>query len=134
MPRPSKRLLVIGSAVLVALIGGVLWMMALVTHGWRTEAEWQNTYVQHTVLELNIAAASIEQFRQQHRRLPRSLSEMEGKSFVDAWGREFVFQPENTEGLVLFSKGADGVADTNDDVFLPESSARAGSAQNRGNQ
>jgi hypothetical protein len=134
MPRPSKRLLVIGSAVLVALIAGVLWMMALVTHGWRTEAEWQNTYIQHTVLELNLAAASIEQFRQQHGRLPRSLSELEGRSFVDAWGRELLFQLDNTEAFVLFSKGADGVADTNDDVLLPESSARAGSAQDGGNQ
>lgn len=130
MRRPSKRLLVIGSGILAALIGIVLWITALVTHGWRTEAEWQHAYIEHTVLELNLAAASIEQFRKQQGRLPRSFSEIEGRSFVDAWGRELVFRPENTEGFVLFSKGPDGIAGTTDDVLRRQSAARAGRMQN----
>ena len=128
MRRSSKRLWVISSGILAVLIGIVLWMMALVTHGWRTEAEWQHAYIEHTALELNLAAASIEEFRKQEGRLPRSFSEIEERSFVDAWGREFVFRPENAERFVLFSKGPDGIADTKDDVL--ESAARAGRVRN----
>ncbi len=120
MCRPSKRLLVIGAATLVALIGVVLWTMALVTHGWRTAEEWQQAYIHHTVLELRVADGSIQQFRQQQGRLPGSLSEVGQKPFVDAWGRELVFRPEDTGGFILFSKGPDGIAGTADDVFLPE--------------
>jgi hypothetical protein len=134
MRKPSKRQLVIGSTALATLIAIVLWMMSLVTHGWRTEAEWRHAYIEHSVLELNLAAAAIEQFLQQQGRLPRSLSELEGRSFVDAWGRELVFRPENAEVFILFSKGPDGIAGTMDDVLLPESSSRAGRAQNRGNR
>jgi hypothetical protein len=58
--------------------------------------------------------------------------ELKDESFIDAWSRELVFRPEGTEGFVLFSNGPDGTPGTADDVFPPESAARAGPPERAG--
>jgi hypothetical protein len=121
--------LVASCAAVAVLAGIVLWVMALVSHGWRAEEDRQRA---HTVVDLRLATESIEEFRQLQGRLPRSLKEVQEESFVDAWGHALVFQPQNAEDFVLFSKGPDGIAGTSDDIFLPESSARTAPVQNRG--
>lgn len=77
---------------------------------------------QRTKTYLSNAENLIETYRRTNSRTPQTLEEIYRKNplakneFSDSWGREFVYIKSAYDKYQLSSVGADGVANTNDDI------------------
>ena len=98
--------------VVITIIGLLSGIVGVNVMRYMKRANIQTTKTQIIAIE-----SSIKQFLMETRRMPESLDELIGDDGLldtdelpqDAWGNEFVYEPQGSRDFILVSLGADGV-------------------------
>lgn len=130
MTKLLRWLLAIGAAgllVLLGAIGGIIFVTGRTGQSWlvadagRTAESYARDRLCVSLLQLAKADLAVRDFKAEHGKLPRDLTEALGKPVRDAWNNEIVYRPtQDGDTYTLISPGPDHMPDTPDDEFPDE--------------